>query len=49
MSRALYRGRWESPRTAKQYLAEGVAAIANIYFTHEDKQLVRRLGMGLRI
>ncbi len=43
----LYRGRWESSRTARIYLAEGLAALCEIQFSAETSALVANAALEL--
>jgi len=46
LERTLYRGRWESSRTARIYITEGVLALAEITLTAEQSE---RINEGLRL
>ena len=48
METTLMRGRWESPRTAKQYITEGALTLAQLGFRDEQKELFAELAKLLR-
>ena len=46
MERVLVRGRWESSKTARIYLTDGVAALAEVSLSQAEVASLNQFGIG---